>query len=461
MAQHLHNLGRQSQGTVVHVPDNIELGGEVTKHTNYVVEQLVADAFDAFVDVMDISCLEDTQTSCRTRLARVLRSDRCFCVYDTRLPHVTNQNQPETEVFKGPCHQMVATLGLYDLDMVVPGGRIEMAGVTAVSVRPTHRRRGPLRQMLSHGLQNARARGQTMAALWATEPTIYRRFGFGSAVKVATHQITACLEFLGPCLGDPMIVMVDRATFLDSARALYDRNLDKRPGVFRRSTDWWEARQLVASPFGSFPGACLRYALALRGEEVVGYLLFHTNSEKQDSNDGGVLFIREIFGTDVAAELELWRFAANHDLVSTLRAPFRPYPDPIIALARDSRMIKTTVSEGLHLRFLDVATALSARRYAISGKIDIALEGPDDVAGLYCIFVTSDGRAQCRRVAKQPIATDSSVRLHASTLAEVFFGGHRVSYLARAGQIEGPTDVIDRMDMMFLHRNTPVSLDIF
>ncbi|WP_445327199.1 sterol carrier protein domain-containing protein [Yoonia sp. GPGPB17] len=53
------------------------------------------------------------------------------------------------------------------------------------------------------------------------------------------------------------------------------------------------------------------------------------------------------------------------------------------------------------------------------------------------------------------------MRLHASTLAEVFFGGHRVSYLARAGQIEGPTDVIDRMDLMFLHRNTPVSLEIF
>ena len=42
--------------------------------------------------------------------------------------------------FDGP--EMVATAGIFSYDMTVPGGSLPCGGVTRVSVRSTHRRRG-------------------------------------------------------------------------------------------------------------------------------------------------------------------------------------------------------------------------------------------------------------------------------------------------------------------------------
>src|SRR5262245_9642979 len=65
--------------------------------------------------------------------------------------------------------------------LTVPGGRLPAAGVTAVGVLPTHRRRGILRALMRAQLDDCRRRGEPVAYLWATEDTIYGRFGYGIA----------------------------------------------------------------------------------------------------------------------------------------------------------------------------------------------------------------------------------------------------------------------------------------
>ena len=46
---------------------------------------------------------------------------------------------------------------------------------------PTHRRRGVLRAMMRAQIDDIHARGEPIAALWASEETIYGRFGYGMA----------------------------------------------------------------------------------------------------------------------------------------------------------------------------------------------------------------------------------------------------------------------------------------
>ena len=55
------------------------------------------------------------------------------------------------------------------------------AGVTIAAVLPSHRRRGVLRAMMRALLDACHERGEPVAYLWATEDTIYGRFGFGLA----------------------------------------------------------------------------------------------------------------------------------------------------------------------------------------------------------------------------------------------------------------------------------------
>ena len=85
--------------------------------------------------------------------------------------------------------QMVATFGAFSFQLVVPGNVLPMAGTTIVTVLPTHRRRGVLRALMTEHLAEVHERNEPLATLWASESSIYGRFGYGPATERATMTI--------------------------------------------------------------------------------------------------------------------------------------------------------------------------------------------------------------------------------------------------------------------------------
>src|SRR5437868_9742516 len=86
--------------------------------------------------------------------------------------------------------QVVAGAGAFSYRLSVPGGAsVPAAGVTVVGVLPTHRRRGALRALMREQLADARARGDLAAFLWASEGTIYGRYGYGLASRVGSISL--------------------------------------------------------------------------------------------------------------------------------------------------------------------------------------------------------------------------------------------------------------------------------
>ena len=81
--------------------------------------------------------------------------------------------------------EIVGGAGAFPFELSIPGGRLPCAGVTVVGVLPTHRRRGILNRMMRAQLADARERGEPIAALWASEETIYGQFGYGLATQDA------------------------------------------------------------------------------------------------------------------------------------------------------------------------------------------------------------------------------------------------------------------------------------
>ena len=78
--------------------------------------------------------------------------------------------------------RVAATSGIYSLEMSVPGGVVPTAGITWITVAPTHRRRGVLTAIMRRQLAEVRAAGrEPVAALWAAESSIYGRFGYAPA----------------------------------------------------------------------------------------------------------------------------------------------------------------------------------------------------------------------------------------------------------------------------------------
>lgn len=85
--------------------------------------------------------------------------------------------------------RMVGTSAAFPQRMSVPGGELGCAGVTIVSVLPTHRRRGILTRMMARLFEQALEAGEPLAALLASEGGIYGRFGFGVAVQAAQIEL--------------------------------------------------------------------------------------------------------------------------------------------------------------------------------------------------------------------------------------------------------------------------------
>jgi predicted acetyltransferase len=75
----------------------------------------------------------------------------------------------------------VGLAAAYAFDLSIPGGELPCAGVTWVGVLPTHRRRGILRDFMRRQLEDVHGWGEPVAALWASEASIYGRFGYGSS----------------------------------------------------------------------------------------------------------------------------------------------------------------------------------------------------------------------------------------------------------------------------------------
>jgi GNAT superfamily N-acetyltransferase len=85
--------------------------------------------------------------------------------------------------------QIVGGAGVFPFELSVPGGSLPCGGVTAVGVQPTHRRRGVLRSMMDVQLRDVHERGEPIAALWASEETIYGRFGYGISAWAGEFKI--------------------------------------------------------------------------------------------------------------------------------------------------------------------------------------------------------------------------------------------------------------------------------
>ncbi len=156
----------------------------------------------------------------------------------------------------------IATCGAYTRVMTVPGGRVPTAAVTYVTVSPGYRRRGLLNQMMAHQLRDVAERGEPVALLWASERSIYGRYGYGPATPI--------LHLEGPTqettfrsdvdLGTGSVGEVDKAECRQVVERLHARLLPERPGALDRPSAWWDA-VFYDHPSRRHGGTANRYAL--------------------------------------------------------------------------------------------------------------------------------------------------------------------------------------------------------
>jgi predicted acetyltransferase len=346
---------------------------------------------------------------------------------------------------------VVGGAGAFPFELSVPGGSLPCGGVTVVGVQPTHRRRGLLRAMMDAQLRDIHERGEPIAALWASEETIYGRFGYGIASWVGELSI--------PHTYDAFAREVERRGTVrfvtaEEARGLfppvYDAVRRERPGMPSRSTDWWELRRARESE----NGPPLRFVVLETDGAPAAYATYRIQGGFEGGSSAARLVVVEALGATPQATAEIWRFLLDVDWIASVEASLVPPDHPLFLLLATPRRTRYRMGDGLWVRIVDVQAALSGRAYGEGGPLVL------EVRDAICDW--NDGRwrleaGNCERTDEEP-----DLALDVAALGSAYLGAVPFAQLREAGQVEELRDgAVERADALFSWRTLPWCPEIF
>jgi predicted acetyltransferase len=411
----------------------------------YPLRAVTAEEFPAFTEVGGQAFLKPWDAEAIEYERQITEYDRTFAACDGQL--------------------MVGTASSYSFRLTVPGGVVPAAGITNVAVLPSYRRQGIMRSLIENQLAGAISLGEPVAVLFASEPGIYGRFGFGQAsshLRLKLHRGDGAMLDRGSQPGRPGLRLREcrPATAGAELASVYEACLGLRPGGFARDERWWNA--LLGDPAFQRDGMSpLRCIVAEDQGGPQGYALYRTRPDWADGTSSGTLHIRELMTADPACTALVWSDLLSRDLVGEVIAPVRPVDDPLLAMLANPRRTSALLSDGLWVRLTDLPAALSQRTYAAG--LDVVLDVRDTTlpanAGRWRLRAgnpADGGNATCERTQGA-----ADLELSVQALAAGYLGS-RIGQLAAAGQITELTPgALSRLSAAMSHDPAPWSCMIF
>jgi predicted acetyltransferase len=349
--------------------------------------------------------------------------------------------------------EIVGGAGAFPFELSVPGGVLPCGGVTVVGVFPTHRRRGVLRAMMDVQLRDIHQREEPVAALWASEETIYGRFGYGLAAWCGEIKLPRVWNAYAQPFerrGQTRFVTPEEAVTLFPP--VWEALMRERPGVFRRTKGWWELRTL-RMPEEEQANPRRFVALEVDGS-VQAYAIFRVFL----GFDGGLsttrLEVSEAIGASPEATAEIWRFLLDIDWYATLESSLLPVDHALFTLLATPRRARYRMGDSLWMRLVDVGAALSGRAYANDGGIVF------EVHDAVCPWNEGRWKLEGGVAAKTDAAAD--LALDVGALGSAYLGAVSFPQLREGLRLEELKDgAVQRADAIFGWRPLPWCPEIF
>jgi predicted acetyltransferase len=349
----------------------------------------------------------------------------------------------------------VGIAAAYPFALTIPGGELPAGGVTWVGVLPSHRRRGVLTALMRRQLDDLHARGEPLAILWASEPAIYGRFGYGIAapswVLEAEKNRFGFRNDPGP---NGTVRLVDPDEAARVFPPVYESMRRAIPGTLARTKIWWAEHRLddlESSRRGAGPK--FYAALELDGG-VAAYAIYRIKSNWEDGIPRSELRIVEAFAVSPAATRELWRFLFGIDLVTkVVMFSFDP-ASPLFLTVADVRSLHLQVTDGLWLRLVDVEAALRGRSYADAEPVVLA------VRDAFCPW--NEGRFRVGSGEVESTTAAADVEIDAAGLASAYLGAFDFHRLATADLArERRKGGLERASVLFHTARAPFCPEVF
>ncbi|MBD7994045.1 GNAT family N-acetyltransferase [Arthrobacter sp. Sa2CUA1] len=349
----------------------------------------------------------------------------------------------------------VATYATMTHELNTGGALLPVHQITSVTVRPTHRRRGILRQMITSDLSRAKDEGFAAAALTASEAVIYGRFGFGVATSERTVEVDARgrLELTVPPSGTTAVA--DLAKLESLAPTIFRAHLERTRGAVGRQVGY---AKRAAGLWGDLPEpekdvrAAIHYSPSGTPDGYVSYKFLPWETEPH------TLKVLDLVAVDDTARLELWRFLGSIDLVERITCPAAPEADPLPwALADRRRYAVKAHEDQLWVRALDPAAMLRARGFDADGALVLGITDSLDLAsGRWLVQVDAGAAVVTELQAGDALPPGvPAVEMDAAAFGSLYLGGVSGQLLSAAGGVRGPADAVGTLDRLFAVSRAP------
>lgn len=395
------------------------------------IRSIADDEFEECLRAIELSFGGTSTAEDVTRERLIAETDRCVVAVDEG--------------------RMVGGTMAASLRMTVPGGaRVPAGGVTAVGVQPTHRRRGINTSFMRVQLDDMHARGEPIAALYASEGGIYGRFGFGLASFMGELDLEGDRSrFIRGYHSAGKVRLLPRSEALPLMRRVYDGAPSRRPGMLALDDRWWEALFFEREKEKEDPTF---FAVHETEGEADAYATYRVKHDWSESLPRLELIVRQLIAATPGAYADIWRYLFDIDLVGRVKGGNRPVDEPLLHLMEEPNRLRFRVSTALWVRLVDVPAALEARGYVGDGRVVFDVEDrfcPWN-EGRYAIDVIA-GVATCGRTDDEP-----DISCTAADLGATYLGGASFRQLHRAGRVsEWRPGGLERTDWLFTSDPAP------
>jgi predicted acetyltransferase len=355
----------------------------------------------------------------------------------------------------------VATFRSFEQELTVVGGaRLPADAVSAVTVLPTHRRRGLLSRMMETDLRAAKERGDPVATLVAAEYPIYGRFGFGPATWSASWLVDVARTGLDPRHAAPedggRVDFASAEEVRSVGPGLHDRLCDRMPGMVSRPAHWWEQ----ATGAVRLQGWTEPFQAVYRSPSgTVEGLATYTVDGRWDANlPQSTAHAQQLIATTPAAERALWQFLCSIDLVSRVHSGRRAPDDVLPHLFADPRAAAVQEqTDFLWLRPLDIPRLLEARTYPAAASLVLEVEDRAGLAGGRFLLDAGPDGATCA-----PTTRAAELTLDVGEFAVLYLGDTAASRLAAYGRVqEERPGALATADLLLHTARRPWCADVF
>lgn len=350
--------------------------------------------------------------------------------------------------------RVVGTYRSWPTELTVPGGaQLPAAAVSAVTVRPTHRRQGLLRQMTAAEHAAIRLRGEVFGLLYAAEFPIYGRFGYGPATRLGVWTLDK--NRTGFLTGDARQVehLTPSAEAKDLVKSVFERFRAGTVGQIRDRDYRFEF------DLGLREGAWEKLWkgwIAIhrdRNGEPDGYARYRAEDKWEDGQPQSTITVDALIALTDDAYASLWRFLAETDWIAKVKAEGRPITERLPWLLTNFRAARLSdTNEGLWVRIFDIPRALAARTYERPGSIVLDVRDSEVEGGHVRVRLdASPTESGC-----EPTTDAPDLELDVSALGAAYLGGTQLSDAVLAsGAVEHTADALAKATQLLRTSTEP------